>query len=116
MSVKDPSMAGVRAIEATAVADKIDAKSRELAACRAENDRLRKDRQHWRSRMGLKVTDDVVVENERLRGSLQAEREINAHACKTLAENERLREFIRKSALDKGVPMSIVDAALKEQP
>jgi hypothetical protein len=41
--------------------------SGEVERLRGEVARLIATRQEWRSRMGLRVTDDVVVENERLR-------------------------------------------------
>jgi hypothetical protein len=54
-----------------AINEQRDTYSAELAACHAENERLQASRQEWRSRMGLKVTDDIVVENEKLRELLR---------------------------------------------
>ena len=48
--------------------DRLNAQALELCA---EISKLRRERQEWRSRMGLKVTDDVVRENERLRELLR---------------------------------------------
>ena len=54
--------------ERAAEIDRLNAQALELCA---EISGLRRERQEWRSRMGLKVTDDVVRENERLRGLLR---------------------------------------------
>jgi hypothetical protein len=47
---------------------------------------LRNQRQEWRSRMGLKTTDKIVIENDDLRAKLTAARKL----CATQADDPAL--------------------------
>ena len=46
-------------------------RNEELEAELSTYKKSHRDWQDWRSRMGLKVTDDIVQENERLRGEIE---------------------------------------------
>ena len=75
---------------------------------------LHEARQQWRSRMGLKVTDDVVVENERLRELLrEAKLQIEAVCYYDYCDDD---EDVQTDVaiLRRIIPR--IDAALKEQP